>query len=67
MKYGASLGVYKVTSDWNMSDISYDNAPSYDSLAIKYAANPVSRNATVKEIDITNYVKTLNTDNNIAI
>jgi len=68
MKYGAMLFVYEVTSDWDMKTISYNNAPKVDETEpiVRKLCEGFESSATIKELDITDYVKTLSSGNGIV-
>ena len=68
MKYGARLYVYKITEDWDMSTVTYENAPAYaeENLIAQRLCEGYESSATPKELDITEYVKTLTSDNSVA-
>lgn len=76
LKYGPRLIVLKVNQDWNKETISYNNSPYEGALPQNYASDPnyvankfgagYEETATEKELDITNYVKSLTAENSMA-
>ena len=68
MKYGARMYVYKITEDWDMTTISYKKAPAYsdENIIAQRLCEGYESSATTKELDITEYVKTLTSGNSIA-
>lgn len=61
------LRAFKATSDWDMSTISYNNQPTYDPTPIGVApSSSYEGSATIKEIDITDYIKSLSPGNSTA-
>jgi len=67
LKTGTRFEVCMVTSNWSMSNISYRNAPIYEVIPIVSTITPGYQDAaTIKEFDITNYIKSLNAGNSVA-
>ncbi len=68
MKYGGRLYIYKITEDWDMGTISYENAPPYkeENLLINKLCEGYESSASVKEFDITDYVRSLKAGSSTA-
>jgi len=67
MKSGLKMEVFKVTSTWDMGTISYNNAPAYDTTSIVSTTTPgYEAAATLKELDITSYIKSLSVGDSVA-